>query len=537
MLYTYSFFTMPSRRFHKFFASAKFQSMKFKNLETRKNTVFFFLLLLLSLSFCFKKKKKMFRNQLTNLVAAHQILRTSTTKKLWGLREQMRQRQLELSQKAHSSNNTSSSSSAASLLPLSSRTPSETALSITIPLETDIDVRSEYMNPVGGLRMGKLLEDLDAFACTIAFNHAHDFEKTRLGQCRPGPANIVTATVERIDLMNSVQLDHNLTMTGKVIWVGNASMTVKCELVDNSTQKKLLQSNFLLVTVDEKGKPMECNPLIPTAESEKIDFALSEKDNEQRRMKRSAVKKANSPLIYDLQHLALHEHTLDVIREKSILQEKQQNAPLAHHQHQVPVKKTVQIATHLTQPQDANTSGKIFGGYLMQKAFEIGWIAAFSFFKKRPRFVCSDDVEFHRPVPAGSICVFTATVTYVKQPNLIEVSVRCEIMNATNQQQKQQENAANDEGANKTSTTPILEKKLSNTFEFVFTPSLKADNAAELQEPKGSKHSVTNHNIPDVYCETLEDWIQYCRGKDVVDDAIKVGERSGGQFRISELVL
>ena len=90
--------------------------------------------------------------------SAHHILRTSTTKKLWSLRKEVQEMQQEI--------NRMKKDSCPVGLKRIPRTPSETALNITIPLEKDLEVRNEYINPVGDLRFGKLLEDLDAFACT-----------------------------------------------------------------------------------------------------------------------------------------------------------------------------------------------------------------------------------------------------------------------------------------------------------------------------------------------------------------------------------
>ena len=181
----------------------------------------------------------------------------------------------------------------------------------------------------------------------------------------------------------------------------------------------------------------------------------------------------------------------------------------------VSMKETIQVATHLTQPQDANTSGKIFGGFLMQKAFEIAWVSAFVFFKRRPKFVSCDDISFHSPVPAGSVCVFTATVCYVQQPSLAEIAVQCEIIDATKE-------TKNDEDA-------IMEGKLSNTFEFVFTPSSTTNNNSTTPLPKKKP-------LPEIECENYEDWIKMIRGKEVVKEAIKFGQ-SETTARINQLLV
>ena len=70
------------------------------------------------------------------------------------------------------------------------QSPSESANSITYPLSTDENLADTYRNPWGQVRAGRLLEDLDALAGTVAFDHCQT----------PGEPDlhIVTASVDRI---------------------------------------------------------------------------------------------------------------------------------------------------------------------------------------------------------------------------------------------------------------------------------------------------------------------------------------------------
>ena len=40
-----------------------------------------------------------------------------------------------------------------------------------IPLGQDLILRDKYINPYGGVRMGRLLEDMDVFAVHLVFKH------------------------------------------------------------------------------------------------------------------------------------------------------------------------------------------------------------------------------------------------------------------------------------------------------------------------------------------------------------------------------
>ena len=44
------------------------------------------------------------------------------------------------------------------------------------PFEPDLKLREEYINFFGGLRIGKLLEDLDMVAGKVAYAHAQGWE-------------------------------------------------------------------------------------------------------------------------------------------------------------------------------------------------------------------------------------------------------------------------------------------------------------------------------------------------------------------------
>ncbi len=45
--------------------------------------------------------------------------------------------------------------------------------------------------------------------------------------------------------------------------------------------------------------------------------------------------------------------------------------------------------------QDKNLSGKIFGGFILRLAYELGWLTAFKFLKGNfPKCTHIDDVQF-----------------------------------------------------------------------------------------------------------------------------------------------
>ena len=78
------------------------------------------------------------------------------------------------------------------------------------------------------------------------------------------------------------------------------------------------------------------------------------------------------------------------------------------------------------QPAHRNMNGFMFGGYIMRRALEVGWLSAYRFTKRPPRFVGLDDVAFKKPVPVGSLIEFVARVAYAADNGEIRVHVKAE---------------------------------------------------------------------------------------------------------------
>jgi len=169
---------------------------------------------------------------------------------------------------------------------LVNKTPSDSIVEVLLPFSTDIALREQYINFYGNLRMGKILEDLDACAGNVAHVHADDNNpKTR-------PLTIVTASVDSINLLDKLLPDRDMKMTGFVTYVGRTSMEVRVEVQsrDPTTMEfsPLVIATFTMVAMFD-GKPAAVNRLIPQTECEKQLFELGEKNS----MMRKGLSKAS----------------------------------------------------------------------------------------------------------------------------------------------------------------------------------------------------------------------------------------------------
>lgn len=97
-------------------------------------------------------------------------------------------------------------------------------VSLVLPFGSDMELREQYKNVWGQVRVGKLLEDIDALAGNVAYTHCDDADPTT------PPLTLVTAAVDRIDLVRAIPPDTDLRLRGCVTHVGRSSMNIDIDL-------------------------------------------------------------------------------------------------------------------------------------------------------------------------------------------------------------------------------------------------------------------------------------------------------------------
>ena len=143
--------------------------------------------------------------------------------------------------------------------------PSQSKVGIAYLFSQDQFLLETYRNPWGEMRFGKILEDLDALAGNIAFNHVEG--KNTL---------IVTAGVDRIRVRRRPEIGADQYLSGKVTWVGSSSMEIRMKIAESEVgQEEWLEAYFTFVTLDpETKKAVKISPLIPETDEERVHFEL-----------------------------------------------------------------------------------------------------------------------------------------------------------------------------------------------------------------------------------------------------------------------
>ncbi|NWR74369.1 ACOT9 thioesterase, partial [Centropus unirufus] len=295
-------------------------------------------------------------------------------------------------------------------------------LEVILPLGSQPEIREKYLNVYNSVRFGRILEDLDSLGVLICYTHTK-----QEGQPR-SPLSIVTALVDKIILCKKIiQPDCDIKFTGNVSWVGKTSMEVKMHMLQlhDGDYSRVLDATFVMVARDPENKrPAFVNPLIRETHEEEEIF----KQGELNKLKRidfstaSLLKMAPTSEERNIIH-NLFLNTLDTRQEREGWR-KTESRKLPPNS--VWMEDTKLKSLEICHPQQRNIFNRIFGGFLMRKAFELGWATACNYGCPRPFVVSVDDIMFQRPVEVGSLLMLSGQVCYAEK-NYIQVRVHSEV--------------------------------------------------------------------------------------------------------------
>ncbi|XP_021907419.1 acyl-coenzyme A thioesterase 9, mitochondrial isoform X1 [Carica papaya] len=329
---------------------------------------------------------------------------------------------------------------------LLTKAPSQSRISILYNFSTDYILREQYRDPWNEVRIGKLLEDLDALAGTISVKHCSDDDSTTR------PLLLVTASVDKIVLNKPISVDIDLKIVGSVIWVGRSSIEIQLEVIQStkedtdSSDSVALAANFIFVARDSKtGKAAPVNRLSPQTDHEKFLFEEAEARNNLRKRKQGGDRRESE--------------NGEVNRLNALLAEGRVfcDMPALADRDSILLRDSRLENSLICQPQQRNIHGRIFGGFLMHRAFELAFSTAYAFAGLVPCFLEVDHVDFLKPVDVGDFLRFKSCVLYTQLENPDQPLINIEVVAHVTRPE-------------------IRSSEVSNTFYFTFTvrPEAKA---------------------------------------------------------------
>lgn len=297
--------------------------------------------------------------QAHGLVGRHDVEKTPITAKLWAIRN-----------KAMLDERKGSGEEERVL----DKQPQDSRVAITYNLVEDPMLRDLYIDTRGGVLVGKLLEDMDSLAGTVAFIHCADDDSLT------PPPQLVTATSEAITLTSgSLSASQNMVMIGQVGYVGRSSLDIVVEvhkqspsnsiaLLDKAAPTLLLSSVFRYVARSRSrpGTAHMVNRLVlgPGATRGEAEFfeqqTAATAARKQGSSSSSSSTSSSTSASLGAQDEAAAKEALALGRVASDL-------PSLSCTNSIHASRTLVENVFLCQPQHQNTSGKVFGGLLMHR--------------------------------------------------------------------------------------------------------------------------------------------------------------------------
>jgi acyl-CoA hydrolase len=269
----------------------------------------------------------------------------------------------------------------------------EISLTTTLPFSTDAAVRRSFMlldAPVrGNIRFGKLLEVLDKLAEEQALAYVR--------RAYPG-ARVVTAAVDQIQVLAPADIDRDLVFRARINFVGRTSLEVGIRVehpADGASPPVHIAScYFTMVARDEaEAASLEIPGFTPAGELSETRWAKAIERREGRRRDLQAAAEPPTREEFDLLqslHAAQEAPGFGGLRARDL----------------------ATSGWERMYPEQENVPRKIFGGYLIRKAYEQSSICAELVAPDRPIIVSVNRINFPQPVRMGDKLHFQSRVVH-----------------------------------------------------------------------------------------------------------------------------
>ncbi|CAD5229367.1 unnamed protein product [Bursaphelenchus okinawaensis] len=253
-----------------------------------------------------------------------------------------------------------------------------------------------------GIRLGRLLEDLDMFSVWLSYLHCQGRENW--GKPTVNPCIFVTACCDQINLATQdINPKSDLHLEGHVSWAGGASVETTMRIVQD--EKQLLDAKFIMVNLSPQNMKEKVNvpQLIHESPVENELFKLGQKNNARRKSQKDESFLKRPPTPDQVQQL--HQLHLRRVKDMSYVPSDGGTKDTTY------IGETARMTTVNCFPEDQNFYGKMFGGFLMRQAYELAAINSKLFARTRTECIAMDDIVFAEPVEIGDILELWTRIT------------------------------------------------------------------------------------------------------------------------------
>ena len=172
-------------------------------------------------------------------------------------------------------------------------------------------------------------------------------------------------------------------------------------------EEEWLEAYFTFVTLHPiTKKAISIPPLLPETDEEYMHYELGARKAQKRKEQRQ--QNNDTTIVVERQRLFIDTRARELLLEAGPLLQ----MPSLADPNTILISSTVQSNALIAQPQSRNLHDRIFGGFLMRRAFELAFATAYLFGGDRPQFIEVDDVSFDKPVDVGNLLVFKSLVLH-----------------------------------------------------------------------------------------------------------------------------
>jgi acyl-CoA hydrolase len=270
--------------------------------------------------------------------------------------------------------------------------PNETSYYETLPLSTDLALRRRFMvvdeELRGNLRFGLLLEILDLVAEKTALNYVR----------RTHPdARVVTAAIDNIFVRHAADVTRDVTFHARINHVGRSSIEIGIRVEQPGEPTNHIASCYFTMVarsgMGEGAVSVALPPLEYQDETEQVRAKKAVATRDEYRQQQALLTEPPSREEYEML-AALH---------------KAQEQPGFGGMLAAPL---VADAWERMYPEQENVPQKIFGGYLIRRAYELSAICSELVAPDRSIIAAVNRINFFHPVRMGDKLHFTSRVVY-----------------------------------------------------------------------------------------------------------------------------
>lgn len=270
--------------------------------------------------------------------------------------------------------------------------PNETSYYETLPLGSDAARRRRFMvmaeDLPGNLRFGLLLEILDLVAERTALNYVNRFHPD---------ARVVTAAIDNIFVRHAADVNRDIAFHARINHVGRSSLVIGIRVEQPGEPTNHIASCYFTMVarsgMGEGAVSVTLPPLEYVDDTEKARARKAIEGREEYRQQQALLHEPPSREEYEML-TSLHD-----------AQEEQGFTGLL-------AGRLVADAWERMYPEQENVPQKIFGGYLIRRAYELSSICSELVAPNRSVIAAVNRINFFHPVRMGDKLHFTSRVVY-----------------------------------------------------------------------------------------------------------------------------